>query len=167
MEIDAKAILYMVAKEFGLKRDSFGERLRLQKTVYLLQGFGMQLGYGFGWYRYGPYSQDLVSDAYTVLGARKSEYERAANEGGWDFNEATKQKFGQFKELCGDYLKSPEKAELLASVRFVRNMWCPDVDRGAFVEEFLRRKPRLWNNTNPVGRADIEEAFEVCTKLAR
>ncbi len=165
MEIDARAVLYMVAKQFGLKRGSFGERLRLQKVVYLLQGFGVQLGYGFGWYKYGPYSQDLVSDAYTVLGSRKSEYQRAAKEGGWEFNGETKAKFEQFKQLCGEFLDSPEKAELLASVRFVRNMWCPDVDKGAFVEEFLRRKPRLCND-EPAERADIAKAFEVCTKLA-
>ena len=165
MEIDAKAILYMVAKEFGLKRDSFGERLRLQKTVYLLQAFGMQLGYGFGWYKYGPYSQDLVSDAYAVLGSRKSEYERAAAEERWGFNKGTKAKFLEFKGICGTYLEAPEKAELLASVRFVRNMWCPDVDKTAFTEEFLRRKPRLWNKT--AERTDIEKAFDVCAELAR
>ena len=164
MKVDEKAILYMVAKKFGLKRDSFEERLKLQKIIYLLQDSGMQLGYGFGWYKYGPYSQDLVSDAYAVLGSRKSEYERAATEERWGFNDETKGKFRDFKRICGAYLKAPEKAELLASVRFVRNMWCPDVDKTAFTEEFLRRKPRLWNKT--AERTDIEKAFDVCAELS-
>jgi hypothetical protein len=166
MEIDARAVLYMVAREFQLKRDSFDERLKLQKVVYLLQAFGVQLGYGFGWYKYGPYSQDLVSDAYAVLGSRKSEYERAASEGEWKFSPDTLARFRQFKSFCGEYLGSAEKAELLASVRFVNNVWCPDIDNtDAFVTEFFTRKPRLCNGER-VKREDVEQALEVCRKLA-
>ncbi len=166
MEIDARAVLYMVAREFQLKRDSFGERLKLQKVVYLLQAFGVQLGYGFGWYKYGPYSQDLVSDAYAVLGSRKSEYERAASEGEWKFSPETLAKFREFKKICGLFLDSPEKAELLASVRFVKNVWCSHLDdKSEFSTEFLKHKPRLCNG-ELTKREDVEEAFEVCRRLA-
>jgi uncharacterized protein YwgA len=165
MEVDAKAILCMLAKRFELKRDSFGERLRLQKVVYLLQAFGVKLGYGFGWYRYGPYSQNLVSDAYSVLGSRRSEYERAAEEGEWQFSPDTEAKFSEFETICGDYLDSVEAVELLASVRFVRNVWYPDVNKEDFPEEFKKHKKRLCKKT-PVDDLSIKAAFDVCERLA-
>ncbi len=166
MEVDAKVILYMLAKEFGLGRDSFAERLRLQKVIYLLEASGAQLGYGFGWYKYGPYSQDLVSDAYAVLGSQKSEYERAAFEGNWCFSNETKERFDKFRETCSDYLASPEKAELLASVRFIKKMWCSsDIDREEFVDEFKKHKRQLYNNNEPVQDSEIKAAFDICGTL--
>lgn len=161
MEIDAKAILYMVANEFGLKRDSFEERLKLQKIIYLLQASGIQLGYGFGWYKYGPYSQDLVNDAYSVLGSRRSEYEEAATQGKWGFSAETKAKFEQFKDKFNSTLGSLEEAELLASVRFVKNMWCQDVDREEFVREFIKHKKQLYNDKD-ITEESIKSAFDMC-----
>lgn len=47
---------------FGL--DTFGGRLAFQKTVYLLQAFGIYLGYRFNWYLRGPYSPSLTRDGF-------------------------------------------------------------------------------------------------------
>ena len=161
MKIDEKAILYMVAKKFGLKRDSFEERLKLQKIIYLLQDSGMQLGYGFGWYKYGPYSQDLVSDAYTVLKSRRSEYERAESDGKWDFNAETKAKFEAFKETFDT--NSLEELEMLTSVRFVKKMWFSDTGKDDFVTKFKQYKTRLYNNQS-VEDEKIKEAFDFWEK---
>ena len=165
MEIDVKAVLYMLTQEFGLGRSSFNERLKLQKVIYLLQSFGVKLGYGFGWYKYGPYSQDLVSDAYSVLGSQKSEYERVAREEKWAFSKETKAKFAQFKDICKDFLGSSEKLELLASVQFVKNMWCSGVAKDKFAEEFKKHKKLLFNKT-PVDTSEIEVAFDICKILS-
>lgn len=43
---------------------TFSDRLVLQKTVYLLQVFGIYLGYRFSWYLRGPYSTELTRDAF-------------------------------------------------------------------------------------------------------
>lgn len=44
---------------------SFEKRLKLQKTVYLLENIGVSVGgYGFSWYKHGPYSQELQDDAF-------------------------------------------------------------------------------------------------------
>src|SRR5579885_637652 len=46
---------------------SFDERLKLQKTIYLLQSaFRVNLGYTYNWYLRGPYSPGLAADAYKV-----------------------------------------------------------------------------------------------------
>lgn len=46
--------------EFSMK--GFDDRLRFQKTVYLLQAFGVYLGYSFSWYMRGPHCTVLASN---------------------------------------------------------------------------------------------------------
>jgi len=51
--------------EFKIRLNDFDSRLILQKTIYLAQTiFGIDLGYSFGWYIYGPYSPDLTYEAF-------------------------------------------------------------------------------------------------------
>jgi len=45
---------------------TFEGRLKLQKTVYLLQSFGVYLGYGFTWYMRGPYLTRLTKDGFAL-----------------------------------------------------------------------------------------------------
>lgn len=37
-----------------------------KKTIYLLQSFGLNLGYKFSWYIHGPYSPELTKDAFRL-----------------------------------------------------------------------------------------------------
>jgi len=46
--------------------NDFDKRLILQKTVYLLQAFGLNIGYRYSWYLRGPYSPELAHTAYSV-----------------------------------------------------------------------------------------------------
>lgn len=46
--------------------DTFEKRLKMQKMVYLLEILGEDVGYGFNWYKRGPYSPDLTRDAYEL-----------------------------------------------------------------------------------------------------
>jgi uncharacterized protein YwgA len=51
-------------------------KTRLQKTVYLIESFGIQLGFDFDYHHYGPYSEELrvaASDAI-ALGAISCEW---------------------------------------------------------------------------------------------
>jgi uncharacterized protein YwgA len=45
---------------------NLGGRIICQKTVYLLQKFGIDLSYKFDWYIYGPYSKDLADESYAI-----------------------------------------------------------------------------------------------------
>lgn len=49
--------------------ESIGNRLRLQKAVYLGQIWGADLGYRYNWYVKGPYSPSLAQDYYELSGA--------------------------------------------------------------------------------------------------
>ena len=44
--------------------DEFDDRLRFQKTVYLLQAFGINRGYDFSWYLRGPYRSLAAHGGY-------------------------------------------------------------------------------------------------------
>ena len=48
------------------KMDGFNDRLRLQKIVYMLQAFGVNLGYGFSWYFRGPYCTSLARAGFEL-----------------------------------------------------------------------------------------------------
>lgn len=46
--------------------DEFDDRLRFQKTVYLLQAFGINMGYEFAWILRGPYCTLAARDGYDL-----------------------------------------------------------------------------------------------------
>ena len=52
--------------EFEFSMDSFDDRLKLQKSLYLLQSFGIYLGYDFSWYLRGPYCSILATNGFEL-----------------------------------------------------------------------------------------------------
>jgi uncharacterized protein YwgA len=162
MQIDDRAILHKVAEEFGLKRVNTKERLKLQKTIYLLQTYGLKLGYGFSWYKYGPYSQDLVYDAYAVLGPEKHNYEKLASM--WNFSRDCLKKFEEFKKICGDILRSAEDLELVASVDYIRSTWYPSAKRSDIVKLLKQHKMHFFNG-QPIPEEKINKAFDISYRL--
>src|SRR5713101_5551158 len=58
-------------------------RVRLQKTVYLLDRVGLNSGFGYEYHHYGPYSRDLdnaTADA-KAFGMIEEDYERRQSDG--------------------------------------------------------------------------------------
>jgi len=95
--------------------DSFGDRLILQKAVYLAQQAGIPLGYHFCWYLRGPYSRDLTADAYSTLSETPA---------GWTLGEALRQKLARLSDFMRQLKAEPDPVkayELLASVLFSVN----------------------------------------------
>ena len=45
---------------------SYGGRQRLQRLVYMLQAFGVNIGYDYNWYLAGPYDTLLMACAYVL-----------------------------------------------------------------------------------------------------
>src|SRR3989344_71579 len=58
------SILKRIYTSFDMS--TFSNRLRLQKVIYFIQEMGINLGYSFSWYLYGPYCPDLTKDAYQI-----------------------------------------------------------------------------------------------------
>jgi uncharacterized protein YwgA len=59
------SIFSQVDKEFSMKK--FDDKLQVQKIVYLLQEYGVDLGYNYEWYIRGPYCKQVSVDAHIVL----------------------------------------------------------------------------------------------------
>jgi hypothetical protein len=102
-----------------LRLDDFPSRLKLQKTIYLAQAAGVQLGYQFQWYLRGPYSPGLTRDAFAVDAELKQGTDDAK---GWSLDPTSRQRLECLREL---FRGVPEEQlsswlELLASVHFIQ-----------------------------------------------
>ena len=51
---------------FDFKVNYFNNRLKLQKYVFLLRRYGIDLGYSYNYYIRGPYSPELANDYYNL-----------------------------------------------------------------------------------------------------
>jgi hypothetical protein len=160
MGMDTRTVLYKLATQLGLARNTMEDRLRLQKTVYLLQTYGLRLGYGFSWYRYGPYSQELVYDAYRSLHAEKDKYAQQAKS--LRFSANTETWLTRFKETLGQGLDDAKQLELLASVSFVRKAWHPAATE--FAPKFKEHKNCFFDGTL-ISDRDIQAANQKLDKL--
>jgi uncharacterized protein YwgA len=115
-QIGVKLAIDGLGLEF--KIDGFGDRLILQKAIYLAQAAGVNLGYYYHWYLHGPYSPSLTRDEYAIdmdiaTGLDESK--------GWKLDGTSSQRLKEmraiFKEPQRD--KLAKKLELLASVHFL------------------------------------------------
>ncbi len=141
---DSKLVLSKCFHILGLERpnmDDFNDRLRLQKIVYLLWGYGIHLGYGFNWYVHGPYSPKLADDGYAI--------DDDIFEDGRDIilNDEHRviESLNNFKEVVGeDHFKDPLYLEILASLHYIKKVAFGG--RGDFEEIsdwLISRKPYL------------------------
>jgi uncharacterized protein YwgA len=86
-----------------LNARTFGGRLRIQKTVYLLKALGdpVAAGYSFGEYFYGPYSPVLAKDYY-ALPEKKPTGARSHI----DMDEARHRSLGEAIKVGNDFLEA-------------------------------------------------------------
>ena len=103
-----------------LDMDSFEDRIRLQKVMYILKRAGIGLNYSFGWHIRGPYSPNLADDGY-LYRENKTEVEFQ-----YTFNEKEKQVIDKIKTIS-DYLKTEENSELLASLLYLSRLLDLDI----------------------------------------
>jgi uncharacterized protein YwgA len=106
--------------ELPLNMEEFDNRLVIQKTIYLLQASGLDLGYYFGWYIRGPYCSDLTNDAFCLALEIKSDDKGLQH---WKASEDVKKCLKKFKSffvsIKQDGKNFARQLELLASVHFL------------------------------------------------
>ena len=95
----------------------FDNRLILQKTIYLLQAFGLNVGYSFNWYLRGPYSPDLSRTTYLVA----SNYDPEASAQFCD--EKSEKRFCEFLAFIGTKKNDQVWLETVASIHFLANLY--------------------------------------------
>jgi uncharacterized protein YwgA len=121
---------------FSLGR--FDDRLKLQKTVYLLQAFGIFLGYNFNWYLRGPYSPGLAHDAFDMASSL-NRFEPLHFS-----DQEAERRFNQFLEFVSDRKDIPEWLELVASIHMLRQMY-PEKTKEEIFERMAAKQPNLPN----------------------
>lgn len=95
---------------------SFDARLIFQKTVYLMQAFGLYLGFDFSWYLRGPYSPMLAHYGYEIA---KLDTEIPLSRFS---NPLSEKKFQEFLEFLGPERENAEWLEILASIHMQKKL---------------------------------------------
>ncbi|MGH9921784.1 MAG: hypothetical protein ACRD38_03430, partial [Nitrososphaerales archaeon] len=95
----------------GIKPDlgTFSKRKQLQKLTYLIEAFGIDLGFRFSWYLHGPYDSRLTSVLYND---DKYESERPVA----DHYENEEENIIRLKEFLGSDINSSRSLELIGSI---------------------------------------------------
>ena len=125
---------------------TFEGRLVLQKTVYLLQSFGLYFGYKFSWYVHGPYSPELTSEAFKLqpLYKKVPQIQFAKTR--------TENRFQEFLDFIGDRKNDADWLEQLACTHFLKAIR-PTASKQRIIRAVLNHDPhftreqceRAWN----------------------
>lgn len=97
---------------------TFNGRLTFQKTIYLLQAFGIYIGYDFSWYLRGPYSSHLARDGFEL----QDVYRDFPTKTGKFSENKIQQRFKKFLRFMKNKKNDPDKLEILASIHFLKNV---------------------------------------------
>ena len=138
--MDKTIKLFASLKELGIspKMETFIERKKVQKTVYLLdKTFGLNFGYSYNWYLHGPYSPEVTKIIYGVLEG-ESRQNAALNHD--CLPEEDLEKIKRMKAFLGDDLNSTDELELLASIQFLLDCIGKSSSRDNEIIAFLNEK---------------------------
>lgn len=94
---------------------SFEGRMTLQKTVYLLQSFGLDLGYEFTWHLHGTYCIALARDGLAIEEIAPSMPEIPIELEG----DGMQRRYAEFKEFLGDKKHDPAMLEIASSICYL------------------------------------------------
>lgn len=132
---------------------TFEDRLIMQKAVYLAQTAGVNLGYYYHWYLYGPYSPSLTRDGFAIAMDISAGLDESK---GWRLDDESSKRIERIQCLFGEKCSSKlaRKLELLASVHFlVDRKQVSRVDTGQ-ITATLRRFNKDFSEE------DVEDALE-------
>jgi len=112
-----KAIFEHLGSSLDIGR--FTNRLLIQKTVYFVQEVGIDLGFRYSWYRYGPYCRHLSEAAYKHHDNQDFFNKRAQHFTVTETGSTMLGKVQQLTDNTPDDMDKPAWLELLASIHFL------------------------------------------------
>jgi uncharacterized protein YwgA len=143
-------LLKLVLDKIGfgnLQIEGFTARKILQKKIYLLQLMGIDLGYRYNWYLYGPYCPALANDTFTLRDEIRY-YDEFKH---YELNSKTNSKFDKLNKITippdSPETSEPEWLELVASLHYLKHIaYWSGKDKPEFEEVFQKlgkSKPHL------------------------
>ncbi len=157
-----KVQLKVLIDWFGLECDTIDNRLRTQKIVWLFQNSVSNIGYGFRWYIYGPYSKGLSDDCYEIMVRDKAAFDQINP----NLTENTKRCLGDFKkkiDMVCEQDRSYNLLEAIASIDYISHVW--PVDENIKCEEMfkiLTDNKKNYHNGEPITCDDkFQQAFRI------
>lgn len=114
--------------------NTFAGRLRLQKTIYLMQAFDLYIGYNFSWYIRGPYSADLTKDGFEL----RTIYDAIPN--GKFHDDKDERRFTQFLKFLGDKKNDADWLEIVASIHFLKKVY-PNLTKEQIITRVKNKQP--------------------------
>lgn len=109
-------------------KERFEARLILQKTIYLMQAFGLNIGYSYSWYLRGPYSVGLTKDAYELT----NKFDRAPL--ARFVADKDEEKFRKFLIFLSDKKNNDRWLETTASIHFLSTALPTRTREGIYLE---------------------------------
>jgi len=164
MDVNSKTVLSMIARRFKLERSTIQDRLQMQKIVYLLQACGLNLGYGFSWYKHGPYSQSLADNAFTVLSVEPEQYRDTDRR---LFSNTTEEKLKNFEKICTHFKNNYRLLELIASIDFMFRIWGEKASDSEEFKEKLKLRKKILLDGEPIEDTEIQEALCIWDNLQK
>jgi len=125
------SILKRIYTSFDMS--TFSNRLRLQKVIYFIQEMGINLGYSFSWYLYGPYCPDLTKDAYQIdnfSGVKGIIFE----------DEGTEKSFKNFENKILIHKENDFWLEIASSIHLLKKVYHPSKSKEQIIEEIIDKK---------------------------
>lgn len=119
-----------------LFESSFEDRLIFQKTVYLLQAFGLYLGYYFSWYIHGPYSTQLTRAGFALIDKYHEVSQVRFIE---DKDEVL---FREFQIFLGKRKIDADWLEILASIHFLKKLY-PTENNERTINKVMDKDPHF------------------------
>ena len=115
---------------------SFDARLVFQKTIYLLQAFGLFLGFKFSWYISGPYSPTVAHYGYQLAKMNKElplvRFTRVKSE----------RRFKKFLDFLGSRKNDREWLEIIASIHLLRKLY-PRRSKNEILQLVANKQPHF------------------------
>lgn len=120
----------------SVRADAFEDRLVLQKSVYLCQAAGVDLGYYFRWYLRGPYCSALAADGFSVTIDQAQDDDESSN---WTLDAKSRTNLDQVSSLLQAEDPRAPWLELLASVHFLVDRDQVSAESADEISETLQR----------------------------
>lgn len=144
--------LFACLKMLGIspKMESFSERKRVQKMVYLLDKvFHLDFGFSYNWYLHGPYSPELTRIIFDVIEKEREDVAKPQK-----LSAADKAKITRLKAFLCDDIESNDTLELLVSLHYLLNCSYESNSKTEDTIDFLKSKKPYFSD------AEISKALK-------